>query len=446
MRKKHANDEKEVLHETEPALSEEGVEEGASLNGPREETPRDENTGGYRTTQRLDERKKLRKNVFIFTIVLAIVATLAVLMVIKWENVKDAAGWVGDKISSLWESDNTEQSNSEVFLTNPLTGQDFQGDGINTLVAMVDDNNVIHALFYVGWNKDGTIKFYWIPENLVGKTQNGNDMRLSQALAEHPDRPSELRYMIESLTGEPVQYVAVIPLRKFLLLAGDLDLPSVKVSSDTEVFNPFTSVREKLLAGQELKDMDRVLAYLLDEVAANGHSERERRGIPYLQEVLENLSSWTQADLSAALLEEPGAFTLSPSASGEEERAAYLASLISAWSENLKAGGIYLSIPEISILNGCGVVGAGNALKGQLEARGFQVAEAGGNAKVVIDGQEYNDFSHQTSVIYYNSQDPLAQAQASYIAVLFSIPKVEFKEGGTGITIIVGKDLAAPAI
>jgi hypothetical protein len=446
MRKKHANDEGELLGETDPKLSVGKVEESASSNRLREETLRDENGGGYRTTQRLDERKKLRRNILILIIALVIAATLALMVVFKWENVQDAAGWVGDKVSSLWENDNAGQSNSDLFLTNPLTGQDFQGGGINTLVAVVDEKNTINAIFYIGWNRDGTIKFYWIPENLVGKTQDGNDMRLSQTLAEHPERPGELRYMIESLTGEPVQYVAVIPLKKLLLLAGDLEFPPLKVAVDTEVFNPFTSVREKLLAGQELKDMDRVLAYLLDEGIPNGYNEREKRGIPYLQEVLGNLSTWTQADLSAALLEEPGAFTLSPSASGEEERAAYLASLILAWSENTKAGGMYLSIPEISILNGCGVVGAGNVLKGQLEARGFQVAEEGGNAKVIMDGQEYNDFSHQTSVIYYNSQDPLAQAQAGYIAVLFSIPKVEYKEGGTGLTIIVGKDLAAPAV
>lgn len=410
------------------------------------EAPRDESASGYRTAQRLDERKKTKKTLFILVIVLAATAALAVLMVFKWEGVKDAAGWVGDRISSIWENDDAGRDSGDLFLTNPLTGQEFQDDDINTLVTLVDDKNVIHALLYIGWNRDGTIKFFWIPENIVGKTQNGNDIRFSQALVEHPDRPGELRYMIESLTGEPVQYVAVVPLKKLLLLAGNLDLPMVKVAGDTEVFNPFTSVREKLSAGQELKDMDRVFAYLLDEGDPNEYVERERRGIPYLQEVLGNLSSWPRADLSTTLLEEPGAFTLSPSASGEEERAAYLASLVSAWSESIKSGGAYISMPEITILNGCGVVGAGNNLKGLLEARGFQVAEASGNAKVVVDGQEYNDFSHQTSVIYYASQDPLTQAQAAYIALLFSIPKVEYKEGGKGITIIVGKDLAASEI
>lgn len=446
MRKKRAEEKAELPDERGLAPEDKQGREGTPLNEQREEKPRDESVSGYRTAQRLDDRKKTKKAFFVLIIVLAVATALVVLMVFKWESVKEAADWTGDKISSIWENDDAGRNNSELFLTNPLTGQEFQGDGINTLVAVVDDKDVIHALIYIGWSREGTIKFYWIPENLVGKTQNGNDLRLSQALAEHSNRPGELRYMIESLTGEPVQYVAVVPLKKLLLLAGDMDLPPVKVVSDTEVYNPFTLVREKLSAGQELKDMDRVLAYLLDEGDPNEYAERKRRGILYLQEVLGSLSSWPRDDISTALLKEPGAFTLSPSASAEEERAAYLASLVSAWSESIKSAGEYLSIPEITILNGCGVVGAGNNLKVQLEARGFQVAEASGNAKVVIDGQEYNDFSHQASMIYYTSQDPLAQAQAAYIAVLFSIPKVEHKEGGKGITIIVGKDLAASPI
>lgn len=84
-------------------------------------------------------------------------------------------------------------------------------------------------------------------------------------------------------------------------------------------------------------------------------------------------------------------------------------------------------------------------MKGQLESRGFKVAEAGKNAKVMEGGQEYNDFSHQVSVVRYASSDPLAEAYARYLAMLFKIPRVERSEDAGGITIIVGSDLATPS-
>ncbi len=166
-----------------------------------------------------------------------------------------------------------------------------------------------------------------------------------------------------------------------------MGFPTVRVSRDTEVYNPFTGAREKLTAGQELKDTDRILSYLLAEGSPDEYGERGERGAAYLPGLMEVLEGWTQADLAAALLAEAGTFQLTPSTSGQGESAGYLASLITAWAGGGGGDPVFFEAPEIEILNGCGVVGAGTGLKAQLESRGFKVAEAGKNAKVMEGGR-----------------------------------------------------------
>lgn len=421
----------------------ESTGEPVALRDADEEAGR-EDLRGYRAERREEEHTRKRKRWVLVTLVV-ILAAAAVLAVLEGDRVKDAAGWFSDKISSIWEEDQGDRDETgNLYLTNPVTGQGFQDEAVNTLVCV--DNNQILSVLLISLNGNGSMKCYLIPEDIVGKSQAGNDLSLSQALTSSPERMTELRYMVESLTGQPVHYVTVFPLKKLLLLADGLEFPPIKMASDTDVFNLYNGNWEKLVAGQEIKDADRILSYLMALGDPEEYEQREQRTAAYLPELMPALATLTEEELAEALVIETGTFSLNPSTSGEQERADYLASLIAAWSEGFGEGCAYFSAPEIEILNGCGVVGAGNDMRTRLESRGFEVAESGKNAKIIADGQEVNDFSHQASVIRYNSSDPLAEAYARYIAMLYKIPQVEYAEGGRGITIIVGSDLASPTI
>ncbi len=402
-----------------------------------EPVEKDGETRASRSSQPVDESKKNgRKKFAIALVVILLIGGLAALTVLEWN-------WINDKVTSLWEDEKpVEAQEAHLFLTNPTTGQEYQDETINTVIGLTDDNGVIHGIVEIGWNRDGTINMYWISEGLVGKSQDGKDLSLSDALGGNIEHPGELRYIIERITGQTAHYVAVLPIKKALFLFEGLEFPPVEVFSDTQINNIYTQAREKVAAGRTIKDMDRVISYLLDEGGADEYYERVRRSQPYLEEAFSGIAGLSQEDLSAVLEEAPGTFTLSPSGSGEEGRNEYFASLLSAWSDGMVKGSRTVTLPDITILNGCGVVGAGSNLRNLLEGRGFMVADSGGNAKVVVDGQEYNDFSHQTSVLYYGTSDPLKKALAEYVAQLFGIPKVEFKESPDEITIVVGNDLA----
>ena len=79
----------------------------------------------------------------------------------------------------------------------------------------------------------------------------------------------------------------------------------------------------------------------------------------------------------------------------------------------------------------------------QLNSLGVPVAGTAGNAKVVVEGEEVNDFTHEVSTIVYRSEDARVEAFARYLGILLSIEDVRFEPGPEAeIVIIAGRDLA----
>ncbi len=196
-----------------------GVAEGAPL--PEDADDHSPGApGGYRTAQRRDEKARKRRKTALTVLVVLLLAALAALAAWRWQDVKDAAREVGDGISGLWEDEQAGQEGKpDLFMINPLTGQQFQDSSINTLVCLTADKQV-RSLLYVSRAQDGTMEYFFVPEDIVGKAQDGSDLSLSGALAASPERTVELRYMVESLTGQPVHYVVVLPLKSLPAAGG----------------------------------------------------------------------------------------------------------------------------------------------------------------------------------------------------------------------------------
>ena len=417
-----------------------------SLLPPENGTAAGEAGGGYRTALRRDQRSRRRRRSGLAVVAALLLAAASLAAAWRWDSVKGAARWLEERArGSRADGKPPGGEGAGDFLVNPLTGQEIRDASINTLVCLTEEGEV-RALLRVSWAEGAAAGCFILPEGIVGKDQDGTDLSLARALSAKGERTQSLRYMVEGLTGQPVHYVAAIPLKSLLILAEETGFPPVRVARDCEVLNPFTKARESLAAGQVLKDTDRVLAYLLAEGGPDEYAERCERGRAYLPEVLGELAGWPAEALSEALRNPAAPFQLSPAPSGEGGNADYLASLAAAWSRGSASGIAFYEAPRIEVLNGCGVVGAGSAAKAMLESRGYEVAEAGRNAKVVEGGQEFNDFSHQASTLRYAPEDPLVEAYAKYLAMLFKIPKVECCGEREGITLIVGSDLAVTLV
>lgn len=386
-----------------------------------------------------------RKRLIIALGLLLLASFLSLFLIFDWmsfrEDVVTAAGWVSKKVSGLWSRDGEARQGADtIFFFNPDTGKEYEGEEVNTLIALVDEKGLIHLLLYVSYSRgDGITTFYWLPEEMVGKASGGRDLRFSEPLLSAARGISDLRYMVESLTGGDLHYLLFIDLNDFLKLAEVLEFPDVVVREEMEVYNPVTGARDKFLSGQELRGRDRVLAYLLAEQDPEEYWRRVDRGETYLEELFSTISARGQGWIEEKLTREGDRWSLIPSPRGAEERAHYLAALILSWARSDRR---YLRVPNIEILNGCGLPGAGYRFKDRLEARGLLVVEAGKNAKSVINGQEQNDFSHQTSIILYRDHDRLVEAFAMYLALIFNIPEVRYEEGPPeNLSVIVGSDL-----
>jgi hypothetical protein len=101
------------------------------------------------------------------------------------------------------------------------------------------------------------------------------------------------------------------------------------------------------------------------------------------------------------------------------------------------------AVPAVEVLNGCGVPDLGKRVGDRLNSLGVPVAGTGSNAKVTVDGEEINDFTHEASTIVYRSVDPRVEAFARYLGVLLSVTDVVSEPGpGPEIILIAGRDLA----
>jgi hypothetical protein len=136
-------------------------------------------------------------------------------------------------------------------------------------------------------------------------------------------------------------------------------------------------------------------------------------------------------------------YLLDPSTGTPEGDRRYLASMLQSFVSLQESELVIRSVPSVEVLNGCGVPDLGSRVGDRLASLGVPVAGTGGNAKVTVDGEEVNDFSHEVSTIIYRSEDPRVKAFAAYLGVLLSIEDVVSEPGpGSEIILIAGRDLA----
>jgi hypothetical protein len=136
-------------------------------------------------------------------------------------------------------------------------------------------------------------------------------------------------------------------------------------------------------------------------------------------------------------------YTLDPAGGSVDEDRSYLASMLKSFSDLEKGELAVRAVPAVEVLNGCGVPDLGKKVGEQLNSLGVPVAGTAGNAKVVVEGEEVNDFTHEVSTIVYRSEDARVEAFARYLGILLSIEDVKFEPGPeTEIVIIAGRDLA----
>jgi hypothetical protein len=136
--------------------------------------------------------------------------------------------------------------------------------------------------------------------------------------------------------------------------------------------------------------------------------------------------------------------TLVPGTGSEARDASYLVSMLQA---AVTAAGREIpcrGIPRVDVLNGCGVPDLGRKVGERLADMGVPLGETGKNAKVVVNGEEVNDFSHQESLIICRSADPRALAFARYLGVQLSVKEVREEVGpGAEVVVIAGRDMAS---
>ncbi len=414
--------------------------------------PDSEAAVGYRSFRRLAKKKKRKRRILLITVTVSILAIAFLVFVsIQWPNfghkLYQPFKWMGEKVSSLWTSDEKPITPiDDIFFHNPINGQEYEGRWINTLSVIKDGENKIHALLYTSFDReDNSTTFFWIPEGVKGKSSDGKDLTLAESLRASGGKLTNLRTMVESMVGEKIHFIIIVDLADLTSIAERLMLPAMIVENKVEVYNPFTGEEQKMYEGQNLKDKESLLAYLLAEREPNQYRARVSRGSSYFPEMFKKLREKDDEKVREELMEISSMISLTPSPKDDSEKAHYLTAMINAWGHKADEGIGCLSVPEIEILNGCGTPGAGLQMKERFEAKGFEVAEAGKNAKILQDGREVNDFSYDKSVIVFHSQERLIESYTRYLAVIFSIGRIEYREGDPGkITMIVGSDLARP--
>jgi hypothetical protein len=101
------------------------------------------------------------------------------------------------------------------------------------------------------------------------------------------------------------------------------------------------------------------------------------------------------------------------------------------------------AVPKVEVVNGCGLPDLGKKVGEKLLSFGVVVSGSTGNAKINVNGEEVNDFSHQTSSLIYRSEDRRVLAYARYLGVLMSIGDVSrVSAPGPEILLIAGRDMA----
>lgn len=390
------------------------------------------------------EAKNKRKFILIAVLLIGVVLAAGGIFNLPYINVARRGGeWLADKITA--SPGKAEKSPQYLFLTPPLGGTALSGD-VSALFAIYKGSGQereimdMTLLTYNTDSKQGEI--YILSETAAAFNASGQKVDLSQAL-KNEGGIDLLRNTVGNISGLNVDYLVLLGFDGTVQMFQDLGLPPLVLMNSIILKNPVSGDTSHLSKGQEIGDADRLVSYLLAYDVAERRDARLERARGYIPEALYALKGKNRSQLEESLSSMGGELTLNPASKSPAEDQMYLASMIQAFAA-LDANSLAVkAIPKVEVLNGCGVPDLGKKIGDQLTSFGVPLAGTGGNAKVTVDGQEFNDFSHQKSTIIYRRDDPRVKAYAKYLGVLMSVEEVTYDSSpGPDIVFITGKDKA----
>jgi len=397
------------------------------------------------------EAKKKRRFLLVALLLVGVVLAVGAIFDIPYINVaREAGSWIGERFSSSTESE--EPVPDYLYFTEPESGKKLSSDvsvllGIYSTGGSEETQKAIIGLALLTYDTEtGMGDLYLIPENSVAYDASGEQTDLRQVLQEEGGEDL-LRSTVSNLSGSEVDYLLLLEFWEAVGLLQGLEPPGVVMEDNTVLVNPLNGETNYLTQGQEIKDADRLLFYLLATdyldmwESFSGRLERTRDYVPKaLQKIAAENSDSVQVMLSSlgdGYLMEPGSGSL------QEDRR-YMASMLQAYADLKEEDLTIEAVPAVEVLNGCGVPELGRKVGDRLSALGVPVAGTAGNAKVVVEGEEVNDFTHETSSLIYRSENPRVEAFARYLGVLLSIEEISSDPGpGAEIIIIAGRDMAS---
>jgi LytR cell envelope-related transcriptional attenuator len=393
------------------------------------------------------EAKKRHRIILILVLVVGMVLAIGALFNIPYINIARRGGaWMGDKISG--STSKKEPAADYLFLNDPQTSKTFSGDVSTLLVLYKGDSlnpsqKIIMYLALFTYNTEsGEGKIFLIPETAVAYNTSGQKVLLSQVLKEQGGLDL-LRSTVSNISGSDVDYVVTLGFWEAMGAAQGLGIPSIILDEDVVLPNPTNSDVSHLAKGEEIGDSDRLLSYLVAADLEDTWDARLDRAKSYFPEMFYALRAQGQTQLEEGLSSLDTSDLLIPGTGGAEGDNSYIASMIQAFA-GLGQGEMAISaVPKVEVVNGCGVPDLGKKVGDKLISLGVVVSGTAGNAKVTVNGEEVNDFSHQVSSIMYRSQELRIEAYARYLGVLMSIGDIKYEPGpGPEVVLVAGKDQA----
>jgi hypothetical protein len=390
------------------------------------------------------EAKRKRKVIIVLILVVGAVLAVGGIFDIPYINVvREGGSWIGERFSGTTEEDIA--SPEYAFLTEPLSGRYNSGE-VEIILALydsTDESDALVGLALLTYNVEGAEgELYILPENTTAYNAAGEEIELSQALEEEGGADL-LRSTVNNMTGADADYLVRVGFRDGVLSVQRLGFPPKLMQEDEVLVNPISNEYSYIDAGQEVGDADRIISFLLAEESEDINEVRVERARGYMPVAFAAMRGVDISQLQESLDHLEGDDLIDPSPGNREEELRYLVSMIQAFADIEEGKLVYRGVPRVEVLNGCGVPDLGKKVGDELTAKGVAVAGTGGNAKTTVDGEEVNDFSHETSSIIYRSQDRRVVAYAEYLAVLLSISEVDFEPGpGPEIVLIAGRDRA----
>ncbi len=410
--------------------------------------PKDKPSRAARVRER-KSRKRRRAAAAVVTVV-ALLLILGGALDLPYLNIaRRGLTLVGERI---WPSAGKRKSERPEYAFFTLPGTKSRvGKEVSVLLGIYGNNDrgsaeILYILLFSYATEEGKGEIYLIPEQLTAYDAAGERRQLRAVLS--AQKGEELfRSTVENMSGSRVDYLVLCDFQKAVRILQGFRPPPVRIEEELDLRDPLGGEVDSLFAGQEIGDADRLLLYLLATDRSDvweAYYTRLERLVRYLPELQRALAAFGEGPSVREFSEGGEGLRMVPDAGSPERNAAYLHSMLRALAEAGEGDVRCLGVPRVEVLNGCGVPELGKTVGEKLSELGIPVAGTTGNAKVVVNGEEVNDFGHQASEIVCRGGDRRFMAFARYLGVLLSIQNIREEAGSdTGLTVVSGKDLAS---